>query len=468
MAELQNLILKATDETLTTENWRLILEVCDEVSASPELNTKVAIQAIKSRMAKKDANTILRTLSLLVALAENCGSRMQQEIATTSFLQEYLIKKLGEKKLHRELKVRIVETIAQLNDSFKGDPSLKPITDAYRQVSSKYSQYLTTLPDKPAKTSLTPQERIQQDKELERALKLSAQEFEKEKSMQKIYLSEKPLPEALNESASKQTSQSAAKNVLRKENGAHSASIVRKVCALYDLVSYEPDELSFRKGDIITVIESVYRDWWRGSLSSGKIGIFPLNYVTPVQSKSMEEIVHQNQMETNLINIESRKIDALVTLLSSQPDASSEAQITLLFNSVISHKATLAKLIDSYSLRREELRTLNDQLSRETKLYNELLDGHASRRQSGSVSSARPYPPNHGLETFQTYSGVAPQLTQQASNVSFGNSSQLLYPSEEVKNDHASYFQKQGQPSYRGQNHTSSQSQGQIPYPRQG
>ena len=47
---------------------------------------------------------------------------------------------------------------------------------------------------------------------------------------------------------------------------------VSKVRALYDLVSYEPDELSFRKGDVITVIESVYRDWWRGSLPSGKLG----------------------------------------------------------------------------------------------------------------------------------------------------------------------------------------------------
>jgi hypothetical protein len=28
--------VKATDENLTTENWELILEVCDKVDAKPE------------------------------------------------------------------------------------------------------------------------------------------------------------------------------------------------------------------------------------------------------------------------------------------------------------------------------------------------------------------------------------------------------------------------------------------------
>jgi hypothetical protein len=47
---------------------------------------------------------------------------------------------------------------------------------------------------------------------------------------------------------------------------------------LYDFQPTEQGELGFQKGDIVRVIESVYRDWWKGELR-GKTGIFPVNYV---------------------------------------------------------------------------------------------------------------------------------------------------------------------------------------------
>jgi signal transducing adaptor molecule len=51
-----------------------------------------------------------------------------------------------------------------------------------------------------------------------------------------------------------------------------------RVRALYDFQPTEQGELGFQKGDIIRVLESVYRDWWKGELR-GKTGIFPVNYV---------------------------------------------------------------------------------------------------------------------------------------------------------------------------------------------
>ncbi|CAK1366098.1 unnamed protein product [Cercospora beticola] len=56
------------------------------------------------------------------------------------------------------------------------------------------------------------------------------------------------------------------------------AVTVRNVLALFDFIPDEPDELAFTAGDTICVIESVFQDWWRGSLD-GRTGIFPLNYV---------------------------------------------------------------------------------------------------------------------------------------------------------------------------------------------
>lgn len=468
MTDIDSLIRKATDETLTTDNWRLIMEVCDEVSASPERNTKVAIESIKARLNKKDANVILRTLSLLLALAENCGSRMKQEIATTSFLQENLLKKLGDKKLHKQLKIKIADTIAQLDNSFKDDPSLRPISDAHKQVVAKYGQYLTVLPDKPAKQKLTSQERSQQDLELERALKLSVQEYEREQTMRKAYLSEKPLPQAnespkplLQQAHLLQQPQSQVKLVAKDTTA--SISTVKKVCALYDLISYEPDELSFRKGDIITVIESVYRDWWRGSLPNGKVGIFPLNYVRPVVSKTPEELEREQQIEADLMNVQSRNVDKLLALLSSHPDPRAEEEITQLYNSIIPHKATIAKLIESYSARKDELRVMNDQLGHETNSYNEILDDLVSLRQNAAAStgSTLPYPstrpqyePSRSqyeppMRSQYDPSRSDPRLTQQHSGYSATSSTRAPnYPPEGEYPGSGNYYQSQNTTPY--------------------
>ncbi|GAA5914097.1 SH3 domain-containing protein [Sporobolomyces salmoneus] len=47
--------------------------------------------------------------------------------------------------------------------------------------------------------------------------------------------------------------------------------------ALYDYKSTDPDDLSFREGDRIRLIEVVSDDWWKGELE-GRRGIFPSNY----------------------------------------------------------------------------------------------------------------------------------------------------------------------------------------------
>src|SRR5690242_16245179 len=67
------------------------------------------------------------------------------------------------------------------------------------------------------------------------------------------------------------------------------AATVSRVRALYDFQPSEPGELQFKKGDIIAVLESVYKDWWKGSLR-GQTGIFPLNYVEKLQDPTREEL----------------------------------------------------------------------------------------------------------------------------------------------------------------------------------
>lgn len=60
------------------------------------------------------------------------------------------------------------------------------------------------------------------------------------------------------------------------------AQIVRmqRARALYSFDAIEPTDLSFKKGDIITVTyRSPYKQWWEGETDTGRMGNFPINYV---------------------------------------------------------------------------------------------------------------------------------------------------------------------------------------------
>lgn len=53
------------------------------------------------------------------------------------------------------------------------------------------------------------------------------------------------------------------------------------VQALFDFDPQEDGELGFRRGDFIHVIDNSDPNWWKGACH-GQTGMFPRNYVTPV------------------------------------------------------------------------------------------------------------------------------------------------------------------------------------------
>lgn len=72
-------------------------------------------------------------------------------------------------------------------------------------------------------------------------------------------------------------------NLILKPPSQHERKLVR---ALHDFTG-SSDELTFKAGDEITVIQEVLDDWWLGALSDGRKGLFPATYTeTVLQSSS--------------------------------------------------------------------------------------------------------------------------------------------------------------------------------------
>lgn len=129
-----------------------------------------------------------------------------------------------------------------------------------------------------------------------------------------------------------------------------SAATVSRVRALFDFLPSEPGELQFRKGDIIAVLESVYKDWWKGSLR-GQTGIFPLNYVEKLPDPTVEELQREAQMEADVFG-QIKNVEKLLTLLSTRspdPNAQDNEEITSLYHSTLAIRPKLIELIGKYS-----------------------------------------------------------------------------------------------------------------------
>lgn len=129
-----------------------------------------------------------------------------------------------------------------------------------------------------------------------------------------------------------------------------SAATVSRVRALFDFLPSEPGELQFRKGDIIAVLESVYKDWWKGSLR-GQTGIFPLNYVEKLPDPTVEELQREAQMEGDVFG-QIKNVEKLLTLLSTRspdPNAQDNEEITSLYHSTLAIRPKLIELIGKYS-----------------------------------------------------------------------------------------------------------------------
>ena len=125
-------------------------------------------------------------------------------------------------------------------------------------------------PSKPTKRQITDIDRQKEEEELQMALALSIKDKQ----------SADPVPASSNAAPAAATSNEpeSSNAVSQGIPSGTTAATVSRVRALFDFQPSEPGELQFRKGDIIAVLESVYKDWWKGSLR-GQTGIFPLNYV---------------------------------------------------------------------------------------------------------------------------------------------------------------------------------------------
>ncbi|PVD28103.1 hypothetical protein C0Q70_10685 [Pomacea canaliculata] len=98
-----------------------------------------------------------------------------------------------------------------------------------------------------------------------------------------------------------------------------------QVVALYAYAAQNEDELTFAKDAVITVISRDNDDWWHGEVD-GQTGLFPSNYVTPLNT---EKSWLSDAVQGNLSGIEKQRQNYIQELITTEESYNADMSIVI-------------------------------------------------------------------------------------------------------------------------------------------
>ncbi|XP_063358164.1 signal transducing adapter molecule 1 [Cydia amplana] len=260
---------KATNENNSSEDWALILEICDRAGAGATA-ARDCLRAVTRRLAHTDPHVQLKAATLLDACVSNCGRNFLLEVASRDFLHEFRrLLSRAQPPVARRLR-GLLKKWAE--NEFRGDPQLDLVPSLYLKLRVEGHEFETAEPAAaPAQTAASAAAREHDD--LARAIELSLRESGGGATgggggatggggggggalYPRVDEAAAPTPTPV-----------------------PAAPAPRKVRALYDFEAAEDNELTFLAGEILWVTDASDPNWWKGSNERGE-GLFPANFVS--------------------------------------------------------------------------------------------------------------------------------------------------------------------------------------------
>ncbi|WFD35439.1 hypothetical protein MCUN1_002293 [Malassezia cuniculi] len=380
-----DVVAKATDEHLTSENWQLNMQVCDMVVAGDDATARQCISAIQKRLLHRSANVQLYALTLTDSLSTNCD-KIHAEIASRAFMQT-ITRLVTNRHTHHIVKQRALKLLREWANAYKSDDTLGLVQETMHELKGEYYE----IDDEPVKPAA---KQADDDEELKRVLEISRKEQEAAEraaaaaaaatsnvsaptmstaapvpatpasdiksaqppqqayappqQQQQTYA---PPPQQTNvfpTHAHTQPQQPAPQQYAPQQYAPPQPRQPTYVRAHYDFVPTERGELAFSRGDVIRVLASVYEHWWRGELR-GMVGIFPVNYVEPLPDITPEQVEQEIAME-NTVLAQAGDIDRLLVRLRqidpTRDNVTDDDELQELYQKTLHMRPQLIRLIE--------------------------------------------------------------------------------------------------------------------------
>lgn len=365
---------KSTSEMNTAEDWGLILDICDKIGQS-RTGPKECLRSIMRRVNHKDPHVAMQALTLLGACVSNCGKIFHLEVCSREFASEVSnVLNKGHPKVCEKLKALMVEWA----EDFRNDPQLSLISAMIKNlreqgvifpaVGSQAAEQAKASPALVAKDPATLTNKKEEEdlaKAIELSLKDQRQQQQPQVSLSGLYPSTSGLLTS------------------HKTDG-------RKVRAIYDFEAAEDNELTFKSGEIITILDDSDPNWWKGETYQG-VGLFPSNFVTadltaePEMMKTEKKTVQFSediQVETiepepEPVYIDEEKIDQLLQMIQSADptdDQSDSCELLQLEAACNQMGPLIDQKLEEIDRKHSELSELNVKVMEALSLYAKLMN----------------------------------------------------------------------------------------------
>ncbi|ODO04779.1 hypothetical protein I350_05389 [Cryptococcus amylolentus CBS 6273] len=443
------LVLKATDENLASEDWALNMDVCDKVSGEGENGARLAIAALQKRLSHRNPNVQIYALELANVLAQNCGNELLGELSSRNWTQA-LDRLVNDRTTAAPVKKKALVYIKEWARQFEatGNPNLGLMGELYDQLRSKNLPFDEA---EAAPESAAEARRREEEEELQRVLELSKQDKggrstftyqpsgsagassssgpsgaasqppitapsqpQAQAPTQAQYQQQPAIQAPVQSHYPPQLQRIQSPQPLEPTPPQIDINTATRVRAIYPFTGAEVGELDFDRGDVIKVLDRGFKEWWRGACN-GKIGIFPVTYVEGLPELSTRELQEEAQEEARVFASLGLVDQLLQTLKGIDPARGDRLddrpEIEEMYQASVALQGQINALIKKYSDQKAELDHMNSNFIRAIRQYEDLRNPPSLPPQvvgQGQVYEYAPQPQPQ-LHTQNSYYGQQPQ-----------------------------------------------------------
>eukprot|EP00127_Corallochytrium_limacisporum_P007304 Clim_evm45s246 gene=Clim_evmTU45s246 len=392
-------VQRATDPSKNDEDWALYLELVDKVQAASSDGTQKAYKAVWEKVtSKENVKSSVKGLTLLGVLVDNVGDKFIRVAFNSEGVKNY--KTLLALRTNTDPAVcdKSKEMLQKWASEYGTNHS--SLLNLYWDLSSEGHDFPRNGPKVPARgasgggysssgAAAGGASSKQEEDDLAEAIRRSLAEAEAQKKKSK---------------KNKKATGEKLYNMKAAEKKSGAGDNKKRVQALFDFQAIEDGELSFKKDEVIVLLDDSNEGWWYGELKSKK-GLFPSNYVTPYTGDGSGAAQVQPQLvvdETKIDNLMQKINTTDVTRMTERDDQDIENQ----YQEIMTYRSVILSDVDELERKKQDLEIINDKFCMALSMYDKLMRGQPV--QAGYGGGYGGYDSGYGAA-----GGLPPQQQQQ-------------------------------------------------------